>query len=60
MSSIFSDPPDVIVPHQRMHERAFVLAPLAEIAPERRICGVGIQDALAGVDRAGIEKLPSR
>jgi 2-amino-4-hydroxy-6-hydroxymethyldihydropteridine diphosphokinase len=54
------DTPELTLPHPRALARAFVLMPLAEIAPERRICGVGIQDALAGVDRAGIERLPSR
>lgn len=32
--SMVLDEPDLKIPHPRMHQRAFVLAPLAEIAPE--------------------------
>lgn len=42
------------VPHPRMLERAFVLVPLAEIAPEIAIQGRTIADHLAGLDEAGI------
>jgi 2-amino-4-hydroxy-6-hydroxymethyldihydropteridine diphosphokinase len=38
---VIADAPALIVPHPRMHERAFVLAPLAELAPELRIPGRG-------------------
>lgn len=46
------------VPHPRMTERAFVLAPLAEIAPEFVITGRTVAERLATIDAAGIEKLP--
>jgi 2-amino-4-hydroxy-6-hydroxymethyldihydropteridine diphosphokinase len=51
---------ELILPHPRALERAFVLLPLAELVPERRISGVRIKNALARVDQAGIEKLPPR
>jgi 2-amino-4-hydroxy-6-hydroxymethyldihydropteridine diphosphokinase len=38
----------LVVPHPRMHERAFVLAPLVEIAPEVEIPGHGLAQALLG------------
>ena len=51
---------DLTLPHPRLFERAFVLAPLAEIAPERVIGGMRVRDALAQLDSSGIEKLPPR
>jgi 2-amino-4-hydroxy-6-hydroxymethyldihydropteridine diphosphokinase len=54
------DTPDLTLPHPRLFKRAFVLVPLAEIAPERVIGGSKVRDALARVDRAGIEKLAAR
>ena len=57
-AEIVVNEPGLHVPHPRMHARAFVLAPLAEIAPETAIPGVGaIAPLLAACAGQVIEKL---
>ncbi len=47
--------PGLSVPHPRMHERAFVLAPLVEVAPDCVIPGRGsAAQLLSACDRSGI------
>ena len=49
---------ELTLPHPRLFERAFVLVPLVEIAPDRLIGGRSIREALAGLSTEGIDRLP--
>jgi 2-amino-4-hydroxy-6-hydroxymethyldihydropteridine diphosphokinase len=50
--------PDLEVPHPGIPERAFVLVPLAEFAPDLVVPGLGrVRDLLARVDSADLERL---
>ena len=50
--------PTLTVPHPRLHERAFVLAPLAELCPALEVPGRGRVDQLrAGTAGQRVERL---
>ncbi len=51
------DTAHLTVPHPRMHERAFVLRPLAEVWPDAVIPGRGpVRDLLAGVSTQEVHR----
>jgi 2-amino-4-hydroxy-6-hydroxymethyldihydropteridine diphosphokinase len=53
------DTPELVVPHPRMMDRRFVLAPMAEIAPELRhpVSGLLLRDQLNRIEGQVVRKL---
>jgi 2-amino-4-hydroxy-6-hydroxymethyldihydropteridine diphosphokinase len=51
------DEPGLALPHPRLFERAFVLVPLAEIAPDRIVLSRRIADAAAALGAEGVTPL---
>ncbi|MCE1237702.1 MAG: 2-amino-4-hydroxy-6-hydroxymethyldihydropteridine diphosphokinase [Hyphomicrobiales bacterium] len=51
------DEPGLTLPHPYLGERAFVLVPLAEIAPERRIAGRSVAEMAEAIERGGLERI---
>ncbi len=51
------DDPDLVVPHPRIHQRAFVLAPLADVAPDMVVAPTA---GWQGVQRTALQlRLPA-
>ena len=52
------DEPGLVLPHPGIADRGFVLAPLAEIAPDLVVPALGrVQLLLSRVDRSGVERI---
>ncbi|MBT4485646.1 MAG: 2-amino-4-hydroxy-6-hydroxymethyldihydropteridine diphosphokinase [Candidatus Latescibacteria bacterium] len=53
---------DLNIPHPQMHERAFVLCPLADLAPDcvHPVLGLTVSELLECVNQSGVQKIDKR
>jgi 2-amino-4-hydroxy-6-hydroxymethyldihydropteridine diphosphokinase len=51
---------ELTLPHRELFRRAFVLVPLAEIAPDLMIAGRRVGEAASKINRQGIERWQTR
>jgi 2-amino-4-hydroxy-6-hydroxymethyldihydropteridine diphosphokinase len=61
IGSLVMDTLELVIPHPRLQERAFVLVPLAEIAPDwvHPVLHLGVKSLLEKVDASGVKLYPS-
>ena len=51
------DEPDLVLPHPLIADRAFVLVPLKDIAPDLKIKGRSVHELLEAIDQGGVRPL---
>jgi 2-amino-4-hydroxy-6-hydroxymethyldihydropteridine diphosphokinase len=61
LGNLVINEPGVQIPHPRLHERAFVLVPLADVAPDfvHPVLGTTLDKLLRGIGNSGVRRLYS-
>ncbi|MEM7463462.1 MAG: 2-amino-4-hydroxy-6-hydroxymethyldihydropteridine diphosphokinase [Pseudomonadota bacterium] len=57
MEDVAIDIDGLTIPHSRLHERAFALVPLADLAPDLKIDGQSILELLEKQDCSGVKQI---